>query len=283
MPDPHRWTPRWTQVRSSAWQTAGRFADLIRSGHADAMATRDWTVSDTAAHVLSLAAHYPTLFDDDAPRLAVPGLSRRFATATVDNVREVNALALRHLPERDPNRLADDLLDAVDRLLATTAGIGPEQPVRWLGDALVPASGVLAHLVNELLLHGWDVARALSRPWPMPDADAALFIDEFLVGMIRRDYGSLLDTGARRPRRPITVEFRSAHTATTRLTLRDGLVHVTDEPADARVTFRPARFNLMLFGRVSVPHALARRDIVVGGPRPWLLPAFLRVVHMPRN
>jgi hypothetical protein len=119
----------------------------------------------------------------------------------------------------------------------------------------------------------------------MPDPDAALFIDEFLIGMIRRDYGNLLQTGVRLPRRPITVEFRSAHTTTARLILRDGRVRVgtPDDPADARVTFRPARFNLMLFGRVSIPHALARGDVVLGGPRPWLLPSFLRVVHMPRN
>ena len=50
---------------------------------------------------------------------------------------------------------------------------------------------------------------------------------------------------------------------------------------DVRVTFRPARFNLMLFGRTSTITAALRRDVVIGGPRPWRLPAFLRIVHMP--
>lgn len=37
----------------------------------------------------------------------------------------------------------------------------------------------------------------------------------------------------------------------------------------------------MLFGRTGTVAAALRRDVVVTGPRPWRLPAFLRVVHMP--
>ncbi|MBY8874804.1 hypothetical protein K7640_23530 [Micromonospora sp. PLK6-60] len=293
------------RARDATRRAAERFTALVRaSGDGTARATVDWTVADTAAHLLSLAAYYGALLDPGAPPLPVPGLDRLLAGTTVDTVRDANAVVLRHLPERDPGRLAGQLQVAVDRLLAataatttpdatataaaTTAGTGATadaRAVRWLGGALVPPTGLLAHLVNEFLVHGWDVARALSRPWPMADADAALFLDEFLVEMIRRDHGALLDTGARRPRRPIGVEFRSAHTRPALLILRDGRVRLGaagDRP-DARVTFRPARFNLMLFGRLSVPRALARRDVVVGGPRPWLVPAFLRVVHLPRN
>ncbi|MEV0154771.1 maleylpyruvate isomerase family mycothiol-dependent enzyme [Micromonospora sp. NPDC050686] len=273
------------RARDAMRRAAERFTALVRAaGDGTTRATRDWTVADTAAHLLSLAAYYGALLDPDAPRLPVPGLDRLLAGTTVDTVRDANEVVLRHLPERDPGRLADQLQAAVDRLLAATADVDA-RPVRWLGGALVTPTGLLAHLVNEFLVHGWDVARALAQPWPMPDADAALFLDEFLVEMIRRDYGALLDTGVRLPRRPIGVEFRSAHTRPALLILRNGRVHLGaagDRP-DARVTFRPARFNLMLFGRLSVPRALARRDVVVGGPRPWLVPAFLRVVHLPHN
>lgn len=47
------------------------------------------------------------------------------------------------------------------------------------------------------------------------------------------------------------------------------------------MTFRPAGFNLMMFGRVGTLAAALRRDVMISGPRPWLLRAFLRVVHMP--
>ena len=138
-------------------------------------------------------------------------------------------------------------------------------------------------LVNELLVHGWDMARAARRPWALPDEEAALYWELFFLGMLRLDYGTLLNTSLPMPRRPIAVRFRSAHTPEATVTLGDGRVFIAgdDAPYDVRVTFRPGRFNLMLFGRISTAQAALRRDVVVGGPRPWRLPAFLRVVHMP--
>lgn len=41
--------------------------------------------------------------------------------------------------------------------------------------------------------------------------------------------------------------------------------------------------NLMLFGRMSRVRAALTGKVLVSGPRPWLLPAFLRTVHMPDN
>ncbi len=279
---------RWDQVRLATRRSGDRFQALVRPAGpgATAMATKDWTVADSAAHVLSIAAHYATLFDPAAPALPIAGLRPLLDNTTVDTVRDANAVVLHQLRDRDPASLADALRAAVDRLLAATADEDPARTVSWLGGSRVPVAGVLAHLVNEFLVHGWDMARALRQDWPQPDADAALFFEEFLVGMIRHDYGALLDHGGRPPKRPIGVEFRSPFTTGATLFLESGHVRVgtAGEPADARVTIRrPARFNLMLFGRVHTARAVLSRDIVIGGPRPWLLPAFLRFVHMPRN
>ncbi|MEV0899210.1 maleylpyruvate isomerase family mycothiol-dependent enzyme [Actinoplanes sp. NPDC049802] len=278
---------RWERVRRATRDSGDRFVSLVRhAGPAgSAMATREWTVADSAAHVLSIASWYTTVFDPAAPGPPVDGLAALLARTNVDTVRRTNAVVLDQLPQRDPERLADALHDAVHRLLAATVAADPERPVPWLGGSRVPVIGVLAHLVNEFLVHGWDMAGALRRPWPMPDHEAATFLEEFLVGMIRHDYGVLLDHGGRPPKRTIGVEFRSSYTAPVGLVLRDGRVHVSGagDPADVRVTFRPSRLNLMLFGRLSAARAMVRRDVVVGGPRPWLLPSFLRFVHMPRN
>lgn len=275
------------RVRHAALRSGTRFGELVRQSgpRAEAMATRDWTVAESAAHVLSLVTYYANLFDPHAPQVPVPDLLPLLNSTNVDTVRLTNAAVLRHVRERRPDRLADAIGRSLDGLMAATAGQDPERTVPWLGDSRVPAAGVLAHLTNEFLIHGWDIARGLGRPWPAPDADAALFFEEFLVGMIRHDYGVLLDHGARPPKRPISVRFESAFTSPVNLVLRDGRVSVVDGggPGDARVRFRPASFNLMLFGRIGLIRALASRDVVVGGRRPWLLPSFLRFVHMPRN
>lgn len=52
---------------------------------------------------------------------------------------------------------------------------------------------------------------------------------------------------------------------------------------DVRLSFDPPTLNLVLFGRMSRLRAALTGKLVVRGPRPWLLPAFLRTVHMPDN
>jgi hypothetical protein len=37
----------------------------------------------------------------------------------------------------------------------------------------------------------------------------------------------------------------------------------------------------MMFGRISRTRAALLGGLRIGGPRPWLLPAFLRTVRMP--
>ncbi|MEV4516541.1 maleylpyruvate isomerase N-terminal domain-containing protein [Dactylosporangium sp. NPDC049525] len=277
---------RWKHARAAVLDTGRRFDSLVRSTpDPAAMATAEWSIADSAAHVLSIATLCLLLLDPDAPPPPVPGLRELLSATNVDTVADTNSYVMRHLPERDIEVVRHDLQTSIERILLVTRTANPASTVTWLGDAQVTVAGVLAHLVNEMLVHGWDMARAARLPWPMPDADAALFFDLFLVDMIRNDYGALLNADVRMPKHRIAVRFRSAHTTTAILELHQGRVEVAPPggPYDASLTFRPARFNLMLFGRISALRAAASRDVVVGGPRPWRLRAFLRVVHMPNN
>lgn len=153
----------------------------------------------------------------------------------------------------------------------------------WLGDAWVPLAGVLAHLLNEPLIHGWDIARATRSPWTISPRDAALFFELFVLGVLRHDYGRLLDNDELPRDRRIAVEFRSRHTAPVTMVLHQGRVSVR-RPApgeDVRLSFDPATLNLMLFGRISKARAALTGKVFVTGRRPWLLPVFLRTVRLP--
>lgn len=158
---------RWSLARTALRTAAERFRSLLDDGCAPtAMATADWTVAQSAAHVLGIALLYLPLVDGGADRLPVPGFDELAATTTVDTVAGLNDLVLAHFAERCPERLSALLGDAVDALLAATRDTAPEPTVPWLGDSLVPVAGLLAHLTNELLVHGWDIARAQRRPCP---------------------------------------------------------------------------------------------------------------------
>ncbi|MGC4866290.1 maleylpyruvate isomerase N-terminal domain-containing protein [Micromonospora sp. DT53] len=276
----------WGGVRESLDATADRFGDLVRAAqHPAALATARWSIVDTAAHVVAIAAMYTSIVRPGAApsALSVPAIGHQLQATTMDNVSDLNDVVMRHFTERDPEMLTQRLRAEVDQILGATENVDPATPVPWLGGSRPPVAAVLAHLLNELLIHGWDIARVARLPWSIPPRDAALYFDLFLVGLLTSDQGRLLDSAEPVRAGRIAVEFRSAYTSTRTLVLRDGRVSV-DEPGrdvDVRVSFDPPTLNLMMFGRISRSRAILTRKIAIGGRRPWLLPRFLRTVRAP--
>nr|WP_225957806.1 maleylpyruvate isomerase family mycothiol-dependent enzyme [Amycolatopsis lexingtonensis] len=264
-------------------QVGGRFADLVASvPDAHAKSLGEWSIAETASHVGMIALMYTAMIRGDGGPLPLPGLEEPIDSASVDTISRMNALALELYPERDPVRLAERLRADIAEVLLVSADLDPGKPVWWLGGSRVPVAGVLAHLVNEMLLHGLDIARALGRPWPIPARYEAMFLELFLFGMVRNDMGSLLDDATPSPRR-IAVEFRSAYTKPGVLALQHGRLRFEepDGTADVRLRFDPAVLVPMMFGRISKARAVLTGGVRISGRRPWLLPAFLRTVRMP--
>jgi hypothetical protein len=220
---------------------------------------------------------------DDTP-LPIPSLREVILTTTVDNIHGgVNAQILRDYPEREADAVLTRLRSATDELLRLTAGDDPARTASWLGGSRLPLAGYMAHLTNELLVHGRDIARSVNAPWRIPEEYAALFFELFLVEIIRNGVGTLLDDD--RPAREgrIAVELRSAYTIPVTIVLETGRVHV-EEPGrdnDVRVYFRPATMSLVLFHRITRSRAAMTGSLRVWGRRPWLLAPFLRKVRLP--
>ncbi|GAB3155563.1 maleylpyruvate isomerase family mycothiol-dependent enzyme [Micromonospora sonneratiae] len=275
---------QWQAVRAALNRAGEGFAELICAvPDPTRRVTAHWSVADTAAHIASITRLYTAIVRFEESTLPVPDLAEQLRQATVDTIADVNDLVLRHLTERDPGRLAEQIRTEIADILATSADLDPSVPVPWLGDSRVPIAGVFAHLTNELLIHGYDIATATGADWSIPAADSALFWEVFLVKMTQHSYGRLLDTDEPPSSRRIAVEFRSDHTTPVTLVLRDGLVSV-EEPGDdpdVRLLFDPVVLNLMLFGRVSRLRAVLTRKVVIRGRRPWLLLPFLRVMRLP--
>lgn len=276
---------QWRASRSALRDAGNRFADLVASvpDPHGTMATADWSVAVTVAHVVSIADLDASIMDNEEVPDPVPGLRARILDTTVDTVDALNEWVLRQFTERDTRVLAGRLRADIDTILRASERRDPDEPMTWLGGARLPLAGLLAHLVNELLIHGYDIARVTGARWTVPSRDAALFFDLLLVGLARYGQGKLLDGGGPPRDRRIAIEFRSRYTVPVTFVLRQGQVTL-EEPGgdtDARVRFDPAALNLMLFGRISRLRALLTRKVVILGRRPWLLPAFLRTVRVP--
>ncbi len=274
----------WLAARAALKDAGDRFAALVASADPQAMATAEWTVMDTAAHVTVIAWLYTArMVSDDSP-MPIPGIRERILTTTVDNIHSgLNAQMLRDYPGRQPDAVLGKLRSCIDEILLLADGEDPARTASWLGGSRLPLAGFVAHLTNELLLHGRDIARSVHVPWRIPQEDAARFFDLFLVEIIRNGLGTVLadDRPVRRGR--IAVEFRSAYTAPVTIVLADGQV-CAEEPSrdnDVRVYFEPATLSLVLFHRVTRSRAAMTGALRVWGRRPWLLMPFLRKVRLP--
>jgi uncharacterized protein (TIGR03083 family) len=283
---PTRVTPdSWAAVRTAVREAGHRFADLIRSvPDPAAPATKGWSIADIAAHVTGIAWNYTAFLAEDDRPLPIPEVAKAMETVTVDTIRtDLNPVQLRAYPERDPAALADRLCTSVAEVLSLTEDTDPARVVDWMGGARLPVAGVLAHMLNETLLHGLDIARAAGTRWPITDEQAVLFFDLFLVEIVRNGYGRLLDDD--RPVRPgrIAVEFRSALTEPMTMVLESGLTtaHLPRANPDVRIRFRPVALNLLLFRRIGYARPVLSGSLAVSGRRPWLLAPFLRKLRMP--
>ena len=73
-----------------------------------------------------------------------------------------------YFTERDTGQLLETLRNRVDLMITASQTRDPAETFPWLGGAQVPLAGMFAHMVNELLIHGNDVASAVKAPWVMP-------------------------------------------------------------------------------------------------------------------
>ncbi|SFT94253.1 TIGR03086 family protein [Actinopolyspora lacussalsi subsp. righensis] len=153
-----------------------RVAANVRGNQLDAPTPcADWTVRDLAAHVC--------------------GLTKAFTHTA------------RHEPQGEPRpdgaKLPDDWREQLDRDLGTLVAAWRE-PSAWQGEAeaggfTMPSTELATVVLDELVLHGWDLARATGQSFTATDRDVAI-CTRFAAAMSTPDsreglYGPIVDTG----------------------------------------------------------------------------------------
>lgn len=233
-----------------------RFSQLLRSIPKGAVPVPhlSWTVGETGAHVLSCLRGYRDM------ALGGPPMWPDLANGDIHNAR-----ALAEVPERDPFDLADAIETAAGALMQVwRESAGGDVP--WHAGLMVPTASVVAILSNDLLIHGWDIAVAVRRPWTIGESDSILAI---------RAYEDVLPAFVH----PSTA---AGFSATYMLRLRGGpdialafsgpRLTVTEENgrADVRISARPSAWNLLSVGRIGRVKPFLKGEILVYGRNPWL-------------
>ena len=246
-------------ARRSLMSTTERMADLLATApDVDLLAHRcEWSLREVAAHFITGTP----MFVDMANGIPGPAASLEKAY-----VKEFCERRIADLSERDPVKLSRLLLDGMEDFLDTTVDRPGDDPVIFQAGAPHTLFGLVGILLGEVLLHGYDMATALGRPWPIDPGDAALVLAAYTpVFALQVDPERTKGLTA-----AVGIELRGAGAMTARFT--DGVFGI--EPAggqvDATLSADPVAFLMVGSGRLSRYEAVALGAMTLGGSRPDL-------------
>jgi hypothetical protein len=262
-----------TDARTAIAAITPSFVRLVRESAHDGPAVGHWGTGDVACHV----SHVITA--DTAALAGQPPPTTKLTPAAVAVLTDA---MLADDPERDVGVLADRIEALLADFLAVSDAPASEE-VTWLGDIRLPASAVACHLLEELLVHGFDMATATNGAWTIAPAHAALAI----VGAAAPIVTAAGPTAFVDPERAqgfrarFDVRLRGHQRFT--FVFDDGMTieDDTSEPVDAHVSADPVAMLLLMLGRVSAARAILGGKITGWGWRPWRLRRMLTVMTPP--
>lgn len=255
------------ELRSALTAASERTAQLIRRAPDTSARVPGltWTVGETAAHLVGAFSGYAGFVDgsrDAADDIA--SMSGTSAPAERGDV--MTARILQEITERDGDHLADLLTSAVTRYLEAVEEHGSDAPIlTWTGVAMtVPV--MTSAMLGELLLHGWDIARATGAKSTI-DRREALLVIAGIVAVIPEYVDREKTRGLR-----VTYELRFRGGRRHVVAIDNGTAQI--DPPGARVDCwiwaDPSTFLLVGYGRVGQWGQTLRGRMLSGGRKPWL-------------
>jgi uncharacterized protein (TIGR03083 family) len=219
------------EVMAALHSASARFVDLVESLRPDdadrPVAGLEWNVAQTVAHVLTVVRR---------------GFADRRRSASVDETAALNQTVLDELGDLDLRALGAQLrADARTALDVVFPKVADDRVFPFHGGVTTTMTPALHIVLGEYVVHGFDVARAVDRPWPISADEARLLVP-----------GELLGTWLRPGVPNETYEVRLDGLAPARVVIRDGRV-VPDgdgSAVDVVIAVAPAEFVLGFYNRI---------------------------------
>ncbi|HYX44118.1 MAG TPA: maleylpyruvate isomerase N-terminal domain-containing protein [Acidimicrobiales bacterium] len=249
-------------ARAAVAANGARAAALVRSiEHPTAPALGKWDVSEVAVHLSHAVDAVTAMAQGAGPLIGeigeLGGFTRMFVQAE---------------GERDFQALAGRMEASLARFLDLTAK--DEAATRtWFAEGTsMPMSSLVCHVLNELLVHGWDIATAEGKPWPIERAHAGLVVSGFLFPAFANLGRSMVDQKAAAGLHA-TYDIRVRGGGRAVLSFDDGDLSVDAAPSgpvDCHLSVDPVGFLLVGWGRESQWGQIARGKLLAWGRKPWL-------------
>jgi uncharacterized protein (TIGR03083 family) len=256
------------EARNALSRAADRWAELLRSlpDTRTPIPGSRWTVGDAAAHVVMDVRTEALVAAGEAVAWAVGATS---APGTPRGAAELNARAVTAEAERHPRALADMLVTAVGDFLEASAQLPSDHamPSQYFqGQMALDLAGVTGAELGEVLVHGYDIATATGRPWPLAADDARLALRAALrlaSGYVNPDTGRGHVGG-------YDLRVRGGPRVVIRFTDgRASLEQPGGAPVDCHIWAAPVPLLLVLYGRIPQWGPIAKGQLLAWGRRPW--------------
>jgi len=250
-------------VQPAIDQVGERLAALASAvGDPDARLVRShWTVRQATAHLVTVVPRYA-----EGPEGRGDWVGDRRQLAALNDA-QLHALATASMEE-----LAGQLRQRLAALRTQLHGYGGLMPTfRFHGGQPVAADLALGILLAELVVHGFDISRALARPWPIDPHHVELIfqgLDPIAPGWVNP---------ARARRLTATFEVHLRDQATHVYAFRNGHLQVSPagpHRADVHISADPAAFLLVLYRRQPQWRHIATGRLLAWGRKPWLALTF---------
>lgn len=218
-----------------------------------------WTIGETAQHVSSSAEYFLAAARGEAD------LER------LDEGDANNARALAENVERDPRILADRFDRGGEALVAYARTVRGDPTVTPFAGVEVPLSTLLGIELGEVLVHGFDIARAAGLPWQIDRAHAVLTHEAYMPSL---PY-TLDRERANGVRLAIDLRVRGMQPVVARI--QDGILVVEDahgQRVDCHISVDPVVYLLLAFNRIKPWKPMLRGQLVTWGRRPWRVNEF---------
>jgi hypothetical protein len=224
------------EVMAALHGSSRRFIDLVASlepsDGARPVPGLVWNVGETVAHVLTVVRR---------------GYADRRRSPTATATAGLNQQVLDETPDRDLSVLVGLLREDVHTALDVVFPKIPEdRTFDFHGGMRTTMTPALRIVLGEFVVHGYDVATAVDRPWTITDEEARLLVPtDLLSAWVRPDAVEA------------SYELRLGHGTPVRLDVGPGRLAVAEGTGGTPIIIEPAAFVLAFYGRRLPPDSEA--------------------------
>ncbi len=279
----------WAEAQEALRAMVGRLTTMLRNIPVPGgKALGDWDLTEVAMHLSQAWVIVPCMARRDLSRVyeVLPGMTAMPSGSPIADIWELGdmtKLGVTSDPERDLSVLADRIDTRATEFFAESAGASPDEQFAWLVEgSTVSRRTLTCHLLNETIMHGYDIALAAGVPWKIDWAYAAMVLAGFIIPVLQA-----LD-----PRAMVDQEQAAGLHATFDVRLRggarfdfvfdDGALHI-EGPAGRRVdchlSVDPVAMLMVGWDRKGQWPAIAKGQLVAWGRKPWLGPRFASLIR----